>query len=175
MLEPKPVKSKRNGININIKWEYKWIKWIERDITSSGTISLSLTSCERDTLAVRWYSTNSFSELNLTTHKKNLPCASRKTLKCCTPSEHLHSCILEFENLHYHSVVFLDLITSTTECCTVLYFFLFVRIVLHLITIITYLTDNEKSPGLDSLIRIRNAPSCLFDNSFSASARVIRP
>lgn len=40
---------------------------------------------------------------------------------------------------------------------------------------ITYLTDNEKSPGLDSLIRIKNAPSCLFDNNFSASARVIRP
>lgn len=51
-------------------------------ITSSGTISLNLTSCERDTLAVRWYSTNSFRELNLTTHKKNFPFASRSTLKC---------------------------------------------------------------------------------------------
>lgn len=39
----------------------------------------------------------------------------------------------------------------------------------------TYLTESEKSPGLDSLIRIRNAPSCLFDNNFSASALVIRP
>lgn len=39
----------------------------------------------------------------------------------------------------------------------------------------TYLTDNEKSPGLDSLIRIKNEPSDLFDNNFSASARVIRP
>lgn len=57
--------------------------------TSSGIMSLSLTSCERDTLAVRWYSTNSLSELNFTTHRKNLPCASRNTLKCCTPSEHL--------------------------------------------------------------------------------------
>lgn len=53
-----------------------------RIFTSSGTMSFSLTSCERDTLAVRWYSTNSFSELNFTTHKKNFPCASRKTLKC---------------------------------------------------------------------------------------------
>ena len=30
-------------------------------------------SCERDTEAVWWYSTSSFRELNLTTHKKNLP------------------------------------------------------------------------------------------------------
>jgi len=39
----------------------------------------------------------------------------------------------------------------------------------------TYLTDKEKSPGLDSLMRIKKAPSCLFDSSFSASARVMRP
>lgn len=58
-------------------------------ITSSVTMSLNLTSCERETEAVRWYSTSSLRELNFTTHKKNLPCASRNTLKCCTPSEHL--------------------------------------------------------------------------------------
>lgn len=58
--------------------------------TSSGTISRSLTSCERETDAVRWYSTSSLRLLNLTTHKKNLPCASLNTLKCCTPSEHLY-------------------------------------------------------------------------------------
>lgn len=39
----------------------------------------------------------------------------------------------------------------------------------------TYLTDSEKSPGLDSLIRIKKAPSCLFISSFSASALVILP
>lgn len=39
----------------------------------------------------------------------------------------------------------------------------------------TYFTDREKSPGLDSLMRIKKAPSCLFDSSFSASARVMRP
>lgn len=87
---------------------------------SSGTMSRSLTSCERDTEAVRWYSTSSLRELNLTTHKKNLPWLSRRTLKCWTPSEHF--------------------------------------------------TESEKSPGLDSLMRMRNAPSCLLDKSFSASA-----
>lgn len=39
----------------------------------------------------------------------------------------------------------------------------------------TYFTDKEKSPGLDSLIRIKKAPSCLFNNNFSASALVILP
>lgn len=58
-------------------------------LTSSGTMSRNLTSCERETDAVRWYSTNSLRLLNFTTHKKNFPCASLKTLKCCTPSEHL--------------------------------------------------------------------------------------
>jgi len=58
--------------------------------TSSGIISRNLTSCERETDAVRWYSTSSLRLLNLTTHRKNLPCASLNTLKCCTPSEHLY-------------------------------------------------------------------------------------
>lgn len=39
----------------------------------------------------------------------------------------------------------------------------------------TYLTDNEKSPGDDSLILIKNPPSGLFCNNFSASALVILP
>jgi hypothetical protein len=59
------------------------------NLTSSGTISLSFTSCDLETDADRWYSTNSFKLLNLTTQTKNFPCASRSTLKCCTPSEHL--------------------------------------------------------------------------------------
>jgi len=58
-------------------------------LTSPGTISLSFTSCDLETEAVRWYSTNSFKLLNLTTQRKNFPWASRSTLKCCTPSEHL--------------------------------------------------------------------------------------
>ena len=41
--------------------------------------------------------------------------------------------------------------------------------------IITYFTDKEKSPGLDSLMRMRNPPSGLFAKSFSASALVILP
>ena len=48
-------------------------------------------SCERLTLADRWYSTSSLSELNFTTQRKNLPLASRSTLKCCTPSPHLQT------------------------------------------------------------------------------------
>jgi hypothetical protein len=40
---------------------------------------------------------------------------------------------------------------------------------------ITNLTDKEKSPGLDSLTLIRNAPSGLSVRNFSASALVIRP
>lgn len=52
-------------------------------------MSRNLTSWERETDAVLWYSTNSFRLLNLTTQRKNFPCASRNTLKCCTPSEHL--------------------------------------------------------------------------------------
>lgn len=39
----------------------------------------------------------------------------------------------------------------------------------------TYLTDKEKSPGLDSLIRMRKPPSGLLANSLSASALVILP
>ena len=39
----------------------------------------------------------------------------------------------------------------------------------------TYFTEREKSPGELSLTRIRNAPSCLFNSSFSASALVILP
>lgn len=39
----------------------------------------------------------------------------------------------------------------------------------------TYLTDKEKSPGLDSLILMRNPPSGLFANNLSASALVILP
>lgn len=39
----------------------------------------------------------------------------------------------------------------------------------------TYLTESEKSPGLDSLILIKNPPSGLFAKSFSASALVILP
>lgn len=61
----------------------------KKKYTSSGTMSRNLTSCERDTEAVRWYSTSSFRLLNLTTQRKNFPWASRNTLKCCTPSEHL--------------------------------------------------------------------------------------
>lgn len=49
-----------------------------------------MTFCDLDTDDVLWYSTSSFRELNFTTHKKNFPCASLKTLKCWTPSEHLH-------------------------------------------------------------------------------------
>lgn len=40
---------------------------------------------------------------------------------------------------------------------------------------VAYLTDKEKSPGLDSLMRIKKAPSSLLDSNFSASARVMRP
>lgn len=40
---------------------------------------------------------------------------------------------------------------------------------------VTYLTDKEKSPGLDSLILIKNPPSGLLARSFSASALVILP
>lgn len=39
----------------------------------------------------------------------------------------------------------------------------------------THFTDREKSPGELSLILIRKAPSCLFDNNLSASALVILP
>lgn len=39
----------------------------------------------------------------------------------------------------------------------------------------TYLTDSEKSPGLDSLILIKKPPSGLLAKSFSASALVILP
>ena len=45
---------------------------------SSGIISLSLMSCERDTEAVWWYSTSSFNELNFTTQRKNLPAKKKK-------------------------------------------------------------------------------------------------
>ena len=45
---------------------------------SSGIISLSLMSCERDTEAVWWYSTSSFNELNFTTQRKNLPAKKEK-------------------------------------------------------------------------------------------------
>lgn len=119
-----------------------WEKW-ER--TSSGIISRNLTSCDRDTLAVRWYSTSSLRELNFTTQRKNLLWASRRTLKCWTPSGHLQDTEVE----------------------------ILVRVIDYIL--MTYLTDKEKSPGLDSLMRIKKAPSCLFDNSFSASARVMRP
>ena len=37
----------------------------------------------------RWYSTSSFNELNLMTHRKNFPWLSLNTLKCCTPLPHL--------------------------------------------------------------------------------------
>ena len=59
--------------------------------TSSAIMSLSFTSCERETEDVRWYSTNSLRLLNLTTQRKNLPWASLSTLKCWTPSEHLQT------------------------------------------------------------------------------------
>lgn len=39
----------------------------------------------------------------------------------------------------------------------------------------TYLTDKEKSPGLDSLILIKKPPSGLLASNFSASALVILP
>lgn len=58
---------------------------------TSGSRSRNLTSCERDTLEVLWYSTNSLRELNLTTQRKNFPAASLRTLKCWTPSGHLHA------------------------------------------------------------------------------------
>lgn len=66
-------KEKRNS-------KFSYVKG--KQITSSGTMSRNLTSWERDTDVVRWYSTNSFNEPNFTTHKKNFPAASLKTLKC---------------------------------------------------------------------------------------------
>jgi len=40
---------------------------------------------------------------------------------------------------------------------------------------ISYLTEREKSPGLDSETLIKNAPSDLSSKNFSASALVILP
>ena len=57
--------------------------------TVPTSMSRSRISCERLTEWFLWYVTSSLRELNLTTQRKNLPCVSRSTLKCCTSPPHL--------------------------------------------------------------------------------------
>ena len=57
--------------------------------TVPTSMSRSRISCDRLTEWFLWYVTSSLRELNLTTQRKNLPCVSRSTLKCCTSPPHL--------------------------------------------------------------------------------------
>ena len=79
---------------------------------SSSTTSLRNIFCPRLTEDFRWYSIISFSELNLTSHRKYLPAPSLNTLKCWTESPYLQivktACNARYNGtqLHYDQPLF---------------------------------------------------------------------